>query len=225
MRALGHLGSPTSRSKRCSPARPLQSRLWLRTSTPFRWFSPALELSHPYPAPSPFKGAGNWIVDGTGALLREKWDKFGEISSLSGNSSLIYWGFPSKDALLLHLTPPPPAPPFPLCLSSTLKSLGGKHGLLLVSVPLNTSARYQRKGGSSEARGDSVCCAGRKSLWERGKLPGLVLPLETYPHPPSCRHSACVLSKRQGDKVKGTLYKWHPDPPFQPCPGHSLWKP
>lgn len=99
------LGTPASKSNRCSPARPLQSSLWLGTSTPFRWLSPALELLHPYPAPSLLKGAGNWMVDGTGALLREKWDKFGEISSLSGNSSLIYWGLPSKDALLLH--PPP----------------------------------------------------------------------------------------------------------------------
>lgn len=153
-------------------------------------------------------------------MLREKWDKFGEISSLSGKSSLIccQQTYPFQDALLFH---PHSPPPFSSVSAFHTKEPGWRSmASSLVSVPLTTSARQKR----TELGGQRRQCL---LLWEEEPL-GTGQTPSPGPTPRNLPHAdtACLLSKRQGDKVNGTLYKWHPDPPpFQPCPRDSLWKP
>lgn len=99
------------------------------------------------PLPCSFCPQRGWCLGHAsdwGFALREKGDTFREFSSLSGNSNLICWEFSPKNSLLLHLPPFP----FPLCLSSTLKSLvrdtAGSAPCFLChsrNLPLETSGR------------------------------------------------------------------------------------
>lgn len=163
---------------------PLQSSLWLGTSTPFRWLS-LLWRSSPF---SPQRG---WELDRgwDWGFLGEKWDKFWEISSLSGNSSLTFWGFPSKDALLLHPLAVPSVP-----VVHTRKP-GRRSLALLGSVPLPTSACHQRKEGSSVAREYGVCCRGRESRWNWANSQSCSCPEK--PPPPSLMQIPCLCPEQK----------------------------